>query len=116
MPFPIHRPRRLRANELLRSAVRETRLAPADFVYPLFVCPGEGVKREIVPMPGNYQMSVDQIVEECREVSSLGVPAVILFGLPESKDPEGSGAYAEDGIVQRAIRAIKDEVKDLLGR
>ena len=114
MPFPIHRPRRLRANELLRSAVRETRLAPADFVYPLFVCPGEGVKREIEAMPGNYQMSVDQIVEECREVSSLGVPAVILFGLPESKDPEGSGAYAEDGIVQRAIRAIKEEVKDLL--
>ena len=114
MPFPIHRPRRLRANELLRSAVRETRLAPADFVYPLFVCPGEGVKREIVAMPGNFQMSVDQIVEECREVSSLGVPAVILFGLPESKDPEGSGAYAEDGIVQRAIRAIKEEVKNLL--
>ena len=114
MPFPIHRPRRLRANELLRSAVRETRLAPADFVYPLFVCPGEGVKREIVAMPGNFQMSVDQIVEECREVSSLGVPAVILFGLPESKDPEGSGAYAEDGIVQQAIRAIKGEVKDLL--
>ena len=114
MPFPIHRPRRLRANELLRSAVRETRLAPADFVYPLFVYPGEGVKREIEAMPGNFQMSVDQIVEECREVSSLGVPAVILFGLPESKDPEGSGAYAEDGIVQRAIRAIKREVKDLL--
>ena len=114
MPFPIHRPRRLRANELLRSAVRETRLAPADFVYPLFVCPGEGVKREIEAMPGNFQMSVDQIVEECREAASLGVPAVILFGLPESKDPEGSGAYAEDGIVQRAIRAIKEEVKDLL--
>ncbi len=114
MPFPIHRPRRLRANELIRSAVRETRLAPADFVYPLFVCPGEGVKREIEAMPGNYQMSVDQIVEECREVASLGIPAVILFGLPESKDPEGSGAYAGDGIVQRAIRAIKSEVKDLL--
>jgi len=114
MPFPIHRPRRLRANELIRSAVRETRLAPADFVYPLFVCPGEGVKREIEAMPGNYQMSVDQIVEECREVASLGIPALILFGLPESKDPEGSGAYAGDGIVQRAIRAIKSEVKDLL--
>ena len=114
MPFPIHRPRRLRANELLRGAVRETHLAPADFVYPLFACPGEGVKREIEAMPGNYQMSVDQIVEECREVASLGLPAVILFGLPESKDPEGSGAYADDGIVQRAIRAIKREVKDLL--
>ncbi len=114
MPFPIHRPRRLRSSELLRSAVRETRLAPADFVYPLFVCPGEGVKREIEAMPGNYQMSLDQIVEECREVASLGIPAVILFGLPESKDPEGSGAYAEDGIVQRTIRAIKGEVKNLL--
>ncbi len=114
MPFPIHRPRRLRSSELLRGMVRETRLAPADFVYPLFVCPGEGVKREIEAMPGNYQMSVDQIVEECREVASLGIPAVILFGLPESKDPEGSGAYAGDGIVQRAIRAIKREVKDLL--
>ena len=114
MPFPIHRPRRLRANELLRGAVRETHLAPADFVYPLFACPGEGVKREIEAMPGNYQMSVDQIVEECREVASLGIPAVILFGLPESKDPEGSDAYAADGIVQRAIRAIKREVKDLL--
>ncbi len=114
MPFPIHRPRRLRANELLRSAVRETQLAPTDFVYPLFACPGEGVKREIEAMPGNYQMSVDTIVEECREVASLGIPAVILFGLPESKDPEGSGAYADDGIVQRAIRAIKREVKDLL--
>ena len=114
MPFPIHRPRRLRSSELLRSAVRETRLAPADFVYPLFVCPGERVKREIEAMPGNYQMSLDQIVEECREVASLGIPAVILFGLPESKDPEGSGAYAEDGIVQRAIRAIKGEVKNLL--
>ena len=114
MPFPIHRPRRLRSSELLRSMVRETRLAPADFVYPLFVCPGEGVKREIEAMPGNYHLSVDQIVEECREVASLGIPAVILFGLPESKDPEGSGAYADDGIVQRAIRAIKREVKDLL--
>jgi len=114
MPFPIHRPRRLRANELLRSAVRETHLAPADFVYPLLACPGEGVKREIEAMPGNYQMSVDQIVEECRDVASLGIPAVILFGLPESKDPEGSDAYADDGIVQRAIRAIKSEVKDLL--
>ena len=114
MPFPIHRPRRLRSSELLRSAVRETRLSPTDFVYPLFVCPGEGVKREIEAMPGNYQMSLDQIVEECREVASLGIPAVILFGLPESKDPEGSGAYADDGIVQRAIRAIKREVKDLL--
>jgi porphobilinogen synthase len=94
--------------------VRETRLAPSDFIYPLFVCPGRGVRREIGAMPGNYQMSVDRVVEECREVAGLGIPAVILFGLPEAKDPEGSGAYAEDGIVQRAVRAIKREVPNLL--
>ncbi len=112
MAFPATRLRRLRRNESLRLAVRETRLSPADFILPLFVCPGEGVRREIDAMPGNYQMSVDQIVAECGEVASLGLPGVILFGLPESKDPEGSGAYAEDGIVQRAIRAIKEKVSD----
>jgi porphobilinogen synthase len=114
MAFPITRGRRLRRNELIRSMVRETHLSPKDFIYPLFVCPGEGVKHEISSMPGNYHFSVDQVVEECREVASLGIPAVILFGLPESKDESGSGAYAEDGIVQRAIRAIKAEVKNLL--
>ncbi len=114
MGFPSTRPRRLRRNGLLRAMVRETRLAPDDFVYPLFVCPGEGVRREIGAMPGNYQLSVDEAVRECAEAASLGVPAVILFGLPESKDPEGSGAYAADGIVQRAVRAIKREVRDLL--
>ncbi len=114
MAFPVSRLRRLRSSTRLRAAVRETRLSPEDFVYPLFVCPGESVKREIAAMPGNYQMSVDQIVEECREVASLGISAVILFGLPESKDPLGSGAYDENGIVQRATRAIKKEIKDLL--
>jgi porphobilinogen synthase len=94
--------------------VRETRLSPENFVYPLFVCPGEGVKHEISSMPGNYHWSVDRVVEECREVVALGIPTVILFGLPESKDEMGSGAYAVDGIVQRAIRAIKAEVKNLL--
>ncbi len=98
----------------MRRAVRETRLSPEDFIYPLFACPGEGVKKEVGAMPGNYQMSVDQIVAECREVQSLGIPGVILFGLPESKDVEASGAYAEDGIVQRATRAVKAEVQDLL--
>ena len=98
----------------MRRAVRETRLSPEDFIYPLFACPGEGVKKEVGAMPGNYQMSVDQIVAECREVQSLGIPGVILFGLPESKDTEASGAYAEDGIVQRATRAVKAEVQDLL--
>jgi porphobilinogen synthase len=94
--------------------VRETRLSPENFIYPLFVCPGEGIKHEISSMPGNYHWSVDCVVEECREVAALGVPAVILFGLPESKDEVATGAYAADGIVQRAIRAIKAEVKDLL--
>lgn len=114
MAFPATRLRRFRRNSLLRSAVRETRLSPADFILPLFVCPGSGVRHEIDAMPGNYQMSVDQIVEECGEVASLGIPGVILFGLPESKDSEASGAYAEDGIVQRAIRAIKQSVSNLL--
>ena len=114
MAFPATRLRRLRRNELLRLAVRETRLSPDDFILPLFVCPGEGVRREIEAMPGNYQMSVDQIVAECGEVAALGVPGVILFGLPESKDPEGSGAYAEDGVVQQAIRAIKEKLSDVL--
>jgi porphobilinogen synthase len=94
--------------------VRETRLAATDFIYPLFVCPGEGVRREIGAMPGNYQMSVDEVVKECGEVAGLGIPAVLLFGLPESKDAEGSGAYAADGIVQRAVRAIKAEAKNLV--
>jgi porphobilinogen synthase len=114
MAFPTTRLRRLRSNGLLRAAVQETRLHPTDFVYPLFACPGEGIRHEISAMPDNYQMSVDQIVVECREVAALGIPAVILFGLPEAKDPAGSGAYAPDGIVQRAIRAVKQEVKNLL--
>ena len=111
MPFPIHRLRRLRTSEGLRAMVRETRLDPAQFVLPLFACPGEGVKREIGAMPGNYQMSVDEIVRECAEVERLGIGGVILFGLPESKDELASGAYDDNGIVQRAIRAIKAEVK-----
>jgi len=114
MPFPIHRLRRLRATEALRSLVRETRLDPAQFILPLFVCPGEGVRREIGAMPGNYQMSIDQLVHECAEVESLGIGGVILFGLPESKDEMASGAYDESGIVQRAVRAIRKETPTLL--
>ncbi len=114
MPFPIHRPRRLRATESLRALVRETHLEPSQFVLPLFVCPGEGVKREIGAMPGNYQMSIDEFVKECREAASLGIGGVILFGLPESKDETASGAYADDGIVQRALKAAKREVPGLL--
>src|SRR5262249_4044352 len=97
MSFPKVRPRRLRRDPLLRSLVREARLEPTNFIYPLFVCPGEGVKHEVSSMPGNFQMSVDHIVRECAEVSSLGIPGVILFGLPESKDEDASGAYAQDG-------------------
>jgi porphobilinogen synthase len=114
MPFPTHRPRRLRTSEALRNLVRETRLDPVQFILPLFVCPGEGVKREIGSMPDNYQMSVDQVVKECAEVQSLGIGGVILFGLPESKDEVASGAYADDGIVQCAIRAIRRETPRLL--
>jgi porphobilinogen synthase len=114
MPFPTHRPRRLRASAAMRDLVRETRLDPKQFILPLFVCPGEGVKREISSMPCNYQMSIDQVVKECAEVQSLGIGGVILFGLPETKDEIASGAYADDGIVQRAIRAVRQETPKLL--
>ena len=98
----------------MRNLVRETRLNPAQFVLPLFVCPGEGVKREISSMPNNYQMSIDEIVKECAEVEALGIGGVILFGLPETKDEMATGAYDENGIVQKAIRAIKRESSSLL--
>ncbi len=114
MPFPVQRLRRLRASESLRRLVRETHLEPSQLIYPLFVCPGEGIRREIASMPGNYQLSVDEVVKECAEVRSLGLGGVILFGIPESKDEAASGAYAEDGIVQRAVRAIKKEVRDVV--
>ncbi len=113
MAFPIHRMRRLRATETLRSLVRETHLDPSQFILPLFACPGDGVRREIGAMPGNYQMSLDVLVLECAQVRSLGIGGVLLFGIPETKDEMASGAYAEDGIVQRAVRAIKKEVPQL---
>ena len=114
MPFPTHRLRRLRSSEALRSLVRETSLHPGQFILPLFVCPGEGIKREIGAMPGNYQLSLDQLVLECAEVKALGIGGIILFGLPETKDEMASGAYDDNGIVQRAIRAIRKEVPGLL--
>jgi porphobilinogen synthase len=114
MPFPITRMRRLRQNERLRALVRETRLSPKSFVYPLFICPGEGIRKEIRSMPGVFNLSIDQAVKEVAEAQSLGIPAVILFGLPEAKDEQASGAWAEDGIVQRALRAIKNEVAEML--
>jgi porphobilinogen synthase len=107
MSFPAQRPRRLRRNELLRGLVRETRLSAARFVYPLFVCPGANVRNEVGSMPGVFQQSADQIVEECREIEQLGILAVILFGLPESKDPRGSSSLAAEGPVQRAIAGIR---------
>ncbi len=114
MPFPVTRMRRLRRTEQMRSFVRETRLSPQGFIYPLFVCPGEGVRKEVRSMPGVFNMSVDETVKECREVKSLGIPAVILFGLPEKKDEVATGAWEDDGIVQRATRAIKAEVPGLM--
>jgi len=109
----FRRLRRTRMTETLRSMVRETELSKNDFIYPLFVCPGKKVKREVSSMPGVYQMSVDEIVRECSEVKSLGIPAVILFGIPEHKDEVGSEAYSEQGVVQQAIRALKKEVPEL---
>jgi porphobilinogen synthase len=107
MSFPTHRPRRLRRNEALRSLVRETHLSTAGLIYPMFVCPGTKVRQEVSSMPGIHQQSADQIVEECREVESLGIPAVILFGLPETKDPRGASSLNSQGVVQRAIEGIR---------
>jgi porphobilinogen synthase len=106
--------RRLRATEALRNLVRETVLDPADFILPLFTCPGENVRREISSMPGHAQLSVDRLVGECAEAHALGIGGVILFGIPETKDEIASGAYAADGIVQQAVRALKREVPKLL--
>jgi porphobilinogen synthase len=114
MAFPVTRMRRLRRTAELRRLVSETRLTPEAFVYPMFVCPGEGVRKEIRPMPGVFNLSVDEAVKEAEEVHSLGVPAVILFGLPEKKDDVATGAWADDGIVQQATRALKREVPGLI--
>jgi porphobilinogen synthase len=114
MAFPIQRLRRLRSSETLRRLVRETQLAPSQFVLPLFVVPGQGIRKEILSMPGNAQMSVDHIVGECRECLKLGLGGVILFGIPAHKDETASGAYDPDGITQQAIRAIKKEAPGLL--
>ena len=107
MSFPVHRPRRLRRTEALRGLVRETRLTIAGMIYPMFVCPGTKVRQEVSSMPGIFQQSADQIVEECRQVEALGIPGIILFGLPESKDPRGESSLQAQGVVQRAIEAIR---------
>ena len=113
MVFPEYRPRRLRQNEALRSLVTETRLAPQQLILPIFVMPGKGRREEISSMPGTFRVSVDQLGAEAGECLAAGVQSVILFGLPEKKDPMGSGAHASDGIVQRAIRELKDKAPDL---
>ena len=113
MAFPIHRPRRLRRTEALRRMVRETDLRPSDFIYPLFVVEGRGVRKPVPSMPGIDNLSVDLAVEEAKRARAVGVPAVILFGIPGHKDPRGTGAWAEDGIVQKALRAMKEAVPEL---
>jgi len=112
--YPIKRLRRLRYNPLIRDMIRETEVSKNDLIYPLFVVPGKNVKNEVKSMPGVFQFSIDNLVKECKEVVSLGIPAVILFGIPEHKDEKGSEAYDPNGIIQRAIKAIKSEVKNLL--
>ncbi|PYP88253.1 MAG: porphobilinogen synthase [Candidatus Angelobacter sp. Gp1-AA117] len=114
MSFPVTRLRRMRRSESLRSLVRETHLTPTNFIYPLFVCPGERVRKEVSSMPGVFNLSVDEAAKEAKEAKALGLGGIILFGLPEKKDEIATGAWAEDGIVQRATRAIKQEVRDLV--
>jgi porphobilinogen synthase len=114
MGFPVERPRRLRRSEGLRRLVRETRLSVSDFVYPMFVVPGSGVAEEIGSMPGQFRYSVDRLIEAAKRVEDAGVPAVLLFGIPEKKDPAGSEAYAPAGAVQRATAALKEKTKLLV--
>jgi porphobilinogen synthase len=114
MYFPAYRPRRLRKNENFRRMIRETKVSVDDFVYPLFVTFGKDVKKPISSMPGNFQMSVDHLVKEVQKAKDLGIPAVLLFGIPEKKDEVASGAFMKDGIVQQAVRRIKDKVPDVV--
>ena len=114
MSFPVTRLRRLRMNEITRNMVRETRLSPEQFIYPMFACSGEGIKKEIPAMPGNYQWSVDMLVDEARSVKSLGIGGIMLFGLPAKKDDAATGAYDDHGVVQEALRAIRREVPGIL--
>jgi len=113
MFYPDYRPRRLRKDRVLREMVQETRLSIKDLIFPLFVISGKNIKKEIKSMPGHYQFSVDEIVREAAEIYKLNIPAIILFGIPERKDEEGSEAYAEEGVIQRAVRAIKSELPEL---
>lgn len=112
--FPTHRPRRLRSSETLRRMVRETTLTSADFIYPLFAVPGSGVAKEVTSMPGVYQLSIDKIVEEAKQVYDLGIPSIILFGIPSDKDNDATGAWHDCGIVQKAATAVKEAVPELI--
>ena len=114
MYYPVYRPRRLRKNANFRRMIRETKLSVDDLVYPLFVTFGRNVKKPINSMPGNFQMSVDHLVKEVQKTKNIGIPAVLLFGIPEKKDETGSGAFAEDGIIQRATREIKEKIPDIM--
>jgi len=114
MPSPLYRPRRLRESPLLRKMVRETILRVDDLIYPLFTVHGRGVREPIGSMPGQFRLSIDELLKECKDAASMGIPAVLLFGLPAEKDPRGSEAYAEDGIIQQAVRAVKETIPDLL--
>ena len=114
MSFPIHRPRRLRNKQSIRNMVRETHLTPEDFIYPMFVTFGKGVRKKISSMPGCYQQSVDEVVKEAQRVYKLGIPAVLLFGIPKHKDERASEAYSSKGIVQKAVKALKDKVPELV--
>ncbi|HDP70008.1 MAG TPA: porphobilinogen synthase [Actinobacteria bacterium] len=114
MYFPAYRPRRLRQSENFRRLIRENSVSIDDLIYPLFVVPGKGIKKEIPSMPGNFHMSIDILIEEVKKVRDLGIPAIILFGLPEDKNEAASGAYEESGIVQEAVRALKKGVPDIL--
>ena len=114
MPTPVYRPRRLRESPLVRKMVRETTLRTDDLVYPLFAVHGRGVREPIASMPGQFRLSIDELLKECKDAASMGIPAVLLFGVPRDKDPRGSEAYAEDGIIQQAVRVVKETIPDLL--
>jgi porphobilinogen synthase len=114
MAHVIFRPRRLREKRLLRRMVRETALSVDDFVYPLFVTHGRGVREPIGSMPGQFRLSIDELLKEAKDAAGMGIPAILLFGLPAEKDPRASEAYADDGVIQQAVRAVKDRVPDLL--
>ena len=114
MPYPVYRPRRLRESPLLRKMVRETTLRTDDLILPLFVIHGRGSREPISSMPGQARLTIDELLKECKDAASMGIPAVLLFGLPQEKDPRGSEAYAEDGIIQQAVRAVKETIPDLL--